>query len=357
MKPLRILSASEQVAGHLREELLRGTWHATMPGEDRLVAQLGVGRDTVKIALRHLEEEGLLMGQGAGRRRKIVLPEDHAPPGLRVALLLFDTQAQGDDYMIDLRHRLEAAGHLPFYADKTLDELGRNIGRVARYVKRTEADAWIVAAGSHDILEWFARQETPAFALFGAREGVPIAATGPDKTPTLAEMTRHLLALGHRRISFIVRHEHRQPEPTRAVRAYLDELEAAGVKTGAFNLPDWEESREGFESLLDSMFGGLTPPTALILDEAFQFHASHHHLSRRGLKVPGDVSLICTDDDPGFVWCEPPVSHIRWDSRPVVRRIVRWASNMARGKDDRRQSLTQAEFVEGGTVGPVAKER
>lgn len=354
MKPLRILSASEQVAGHLREELLRGTWHETMPGEDRLVAQLGVGRDTVKIALRHLEEEGILMGQGAGRRRKIVLPEDHAPPGLRVAMLLFDARAQGDDYYIDLRHRLEAVGHLPFFADKTLEDLGRTIGRMARYVAKTEADAWIIGAGSRDTLEWFARQETPAFALFGAREGVRIAATGPDKAPTLTEVTRHLLALGHRRISFIVRREHRQPEPTRPVRVYLDELEAAGLTTGEFNLPDWNESREGFERLLDSLFGGPTPPTALILDEAFEFHAAYHHLSWRALKIPGDVSLVCTDDDPGFAWCEPPVSHIRWDSRPVVRRIVRWVNNVAHGKDDRRQTFTRAEFVEGGTIGPVA---
>ena len=102
------------------------------------------------------------------------------------------------------------------------------------------------------------------------------------------------------------------------------------------------------------MFGGLTPPTALILDEAFQFHASHHHLSQRGLKIPQDVSLICTDDDPGFAWCHPAVSHIRWDTRPVVRRVVRWTSNVARGKDDRRQTLSKAEFAEGGTIGPTS---
>ena len=105
--------------------------------------------------------------------------------------------------------------------------------------------------------------------------------------------------------------------------------------------------------MLDSLFGGPTPPTALILDEAFEFHATYHHLSRRGLKIPQDVSLVCTDADPGFAWCEPPVSHIRWDYRPVVRRIVRWANNVSHGKDSRRQTLTKAEFVEGGTIGPA----
>jgi hypothetical protein len=37
----------------------------------------------------------------------------------------------------------------------------------------------------------------------------------------------------------------------------------------------------------------------------------------------------------------------------VVRRVVRWADNVARGKEDRRQTLTKMEFIEGGTIGPV----
>ena len=180
---------------------------------------------------------------------------------------------------------------------------------MASYVARIEVDAWVIVSGSRGILEWFARQQIPAFALFGVRQGVPIAATGPDKVPTLIELTRRLVALGHRRISFIVRQEHRNPEPSLPVRAYLETLEEAGITTGKFNLPDWEESREGFKRLLDSLFGGPTPPKALILDEAFQFNASYHHLSQRGLKIPGDVSLVCTDDDPGFDWCAPRIPH------------------------------------------------
>lgn len=63
--------------------------------------------------------------------------------------------------------------------------------------------------------------------------------------------------------------------------------------------------------------------------------------------------MVCTDADPAFAWCEPTIAHIRWDGRPVVQRVVRWAANVSHGRDDRRQTLTKAEFVEGGTVGPV----
>jgi hypothetical protein len=40
-----------------------------------------------------------------------------------------------------------------------------------------------------------------------------------------------------------------------------------------------------------------------------------------------------------------------WDSSPQVRRIVRRADSIALGKIDVRKAITQAEFVDGGTVG------
>jgi hypothetical protein len=37
----------------------------------------------------------------------------------------------------------------------------------------------------------------------------------------------------------------------------------------------------------------------------------------------------------------------------VLRRVVRWVDNVAKGKNDQRQTLTKIEFIEGGTMGPV----
>jgi len=35
---------------------------------------------------------------------------------------------------------------------------------------------------------------------------------------------------------------------------------------------------------------------------------------------------------------------------------VRWGSKISQGKEDTRQTTTKAEFVEGGTLGPVPKD-
>lgn len=134
-------------------------------------------------------------------------------------------------------------------------------GHVARFVKKTGADAWVVCAASRDVLRWFADYEKPAFALFGRRSTLPIAWIGPDHVTTWRLLTRRLITLGHQRIVTLVRE---QPAGSGAVRAMLEEMQANGLATSSYNLPDWEETREGFHRVLDGLFQ-VTAPTALII--------------------------------------------------------------------------------------------
>ena len=354
MSQFRTLSAVEQVVEHLRKELYRGAWHGTMPGGDRLAKELAIGRNTVEVALQQLEKEGLLVGQGSRRRRLIELPQNKVRTSLRVAILRFEVEDNSQDSIIEVEHRLSAAGHTPFYPAKTLCDMDMDVKRVAQFVKQTEADAWVIVAGSREVLEWFEKRPEPAFALFGRRQNVDIASVGPQTEPTIVSIARRLVELGHHRIVLLSRRDRRLPKPARFERAFLGELEARGLEVGSYNLPDWEETRQGLHQRLDSLFQ-LTPPTALIIHEPPLFNAALLYLAGRGIRVPRDVSMVCTDPDRSFSWCEPPISHITWDIHKAASRVVRWAANVNLGKEDRRQTHIKAEFVEGGAIGP-AKE-
>lgn len=346
------MTIAEQVAGHLRGELLRGRWSGLLPGGRQLSLELEVNIKTVEVALRQLEREGVLAGQGAGRRRRIVVAEAKTAHPLRVGILLYHCNDRRLALVVELQHMLVKAGHATVFPAKSLVELEMDVKRVERLVGQTAADVWLVLAGSREVLEWFCTQPLPSFALYGRRTGLPIAGTGPDIQAPFVVGVRRLLALGHRRIVVICRSERRRPTLGNAERAFLDELAAHGVAPGPYHLPEWEETREGLQELLASLFQ-VTPPTALIFDEAPLFAATQQFLARRGIQVPEEVSLFCTADDPTFEWCTPSVACIRWDARPVLRSIVRWASNVSRGKEDRRQTLTPAGFIPGGTIGRV----
>ena len=351
MARLVLFSPSQQVARHLSGEILRGVWSGEMPGVPYLAADLGVDRKTVDAALHLLEEEGLLENRGAGKRRRIRKIANPTTPALRLAILLGEASDSRTDYMVELKHRLEEAGHSPFFVKQSMVELGMKVASIAKVVERIDAGAWIVQAGSREVLEWFAERPIQTFALFGRRDGLPMAGVGPDTPSAYAAATKTLIELGHRRIVVLARPRRRLPEPGVSERAFLDELKAHGLPASDYNLPAWDETISGFRARLESLFR-VTPPTALIIDEVPPFIAAQQFLSHRRLRVPEDVSLICTDSNASLEWCLPRVAHIHSEIYPVVRRVVRWAGNVSAGKPDLRQTLTPSRFVSGGTIGP-----
>ena len=350
MRPYRYSSSVEQLAAHLRGEIHRGELAGEMPGVDRLASMLGCSQRTVLGALARLEREGLLVKQGAGRRSRITPESGSEACSLRVAILLGLAEDIRLDYIVNLQHQLDMEGHSVIFPSRSLSEMKLDLKRVSKLVSSTKADAWVLEGATREVLAWFAQQPMPAFALFGRRHGLPIAGVGPDKTNAFRHVTRHLLGLGHRRIVLLVRPSRLIPTPGLPERAFLGELEQAGIKTGSYNLPQWNGTIDDLHRCVDALYKH-TPPTALIIDESPIFLSVQHFLARRRILAPDQVSLVCTDGDPYFSAMRPSVAHIQWSSAPLVRRIVQWAGNVALGIDDRRQSVTKTTLVEGGTIG------
>jgi DNA-binding LacI/PurR family transcriptional regulator len=355
MRSFHLQSAIEQVADFLSKKIIAGEWHNEMPGVQSLAHQLGVNHKTVEAAIAQLERQGLLEGQGPRRRKRIVA--EHTGFHQRSLTLVILTSELADmrlDYIVELQHELVAAGHSVVNLIRSFSELSFNPSLIARMVKKTKADAWIILSGSREILEWFCDSGTPAFSIFGRRRGLPIAAAGPNKPPMMAAATRQLLELGHRRISLLARKRRRLPEPGASEKSFLDTLASHGIEPSPYHLPDWEETVEGYHHCLETLFRH-TPPTALIIDEMPFFVATMQFLSDHQWRVPQDVSLICTDSDPAFDWCHTTIAHLQWKSRPIVLRIVRWVKNISQHKKDLTQTNTPCHFILGNTIGPAIK--
>lgn len=349
--PFRPLSHVEQVATHLRSELERGRWTGEMPGVQRLERELGINHGVIHRALGLLEKGGVLENQGRGKKRRIVATLSK-PTSMMVKVLLYERSDLREDFVLDLLHLLRTDGHDVDVAEKTLLDLGMNVRRVSRFVNATTADIWVILAGSNEVLRWFSRQTTPAFALFGLTQGLTIPFASPRKKEAIAELVEQLLKLGHRRIVQIVREEHRKPQLGAIEQFILEQLEDQGITTGSYNVPDWGNSPAELHHMLDSVFRH-TPPTALLVDEAPIFLATRDHLASKGICCPDQVSLACYDADPSFDWFLPPVTHIAWNPKPLIRGVVRWINSAAQGRKDPGPILVNSELVMGGTIGPA----
>lgn len=354
MKPFTSRSTSEQLADHLRGEILRGAFGETMPGIKKLVRGLGVNSSAVADALKRLEAEGILAGQGERRRHRIVGENNAAPPAMRIAFLPFDSASRGEAFNLEVLRTLTEHGHNAWFTGKTLTDLHLDPRRVAGMVGKTRADAWIVTSAHRRVLEWFVGKGLPAFSLYGAWTGLPIAGMAPDHAPVMLDLTRRLIGQGHRRIVFLLYRGQLELETARLAPMLLGEMEKHGIPTSRYNVPKWQDSPEGLHRLLDSMFRH-SPPTALVIEEAPHLFATLKFCGQRGIQVPEDLSLVCMEHRPELDYCLPAVSHLRWDRALMTRRIARWADRVARGREDLRQAYLKVELVEGGTIGPVGR--
>ncbi|PXA04694.1 hypothetical protein DDZ13_05850 [Coraliomargarita sinensis] len=352
MEAFQAKSTVEQLATHLRDEIKSGTLRETLPGVHRLAAELGVSTKTVVAAVRQLEKEGLVINQGERRSVRIVGRVKQQRSGTAVRVLTYDKVDQDLPYMIELMHRMKAAGHQPDYATKSMQEIAMDPRKLARLVRNNPGDAWIICGGSLEILQWFVGQPFPVFAMFGRMSGLDLAGVVPRKIPAMQTAVDQLVRMGHRRIVLLVREDHRSPTPALFEQAFLDRLMAHGIQVGSYNLPDWEETREGLHEVLDTLFK-VTPPTALFISEVQLFLGAYQYLAGRQISVPKDLSLICTDPAPEFDWCQPPISHIDWNAGPMIQAVLKWTNGVARGQNNKKQTRYKTKFIEGGTIGPA----
>ncbi len=355
MQPIRLLSVGEQTVEHLRKGIHEGRWSGRLPGVVRLAGECDVSTGVLRGALRKLEAEGVITAGGLGRCRRIVPQEQGGTQlcSLRVGILLHDSINE-DPVLWEILRDLEAAGHLISTTKKSQIELNFKVSSIIRMVKEIEVDAWIISAGSRELLEWFAGQSIPSFALYGRSGGLSLARSGPDKVPAYLEATRQLIALGHRRIVLITLAGRRKPVPGNIERLVIEEIRAHGIETGPYNLPDWEETPKGFNALLENLFR-TTPPTALIIDETQKLIAAMQFLARRHIDVPGQVSLVSPDFGKEISWCYPTIAHMEWNNVHIVRRVVRWVAAVKKGNPDRDTINFPATFVPGGSIGPACK--
>lgn len=351
MAELRILSKTEQIAAFLRSELLRGRWQGQMPGRKEIAFEFGLNERAVEDALRLLELDGLLLPQGAGRKRKISLVQLRAERCMKIGLMLYEESDRFLPYLVDLIRRLEEAGHQVHIAEHTLVKLNLDCKKTERMTSAMNVDSWIVMAASKEILRMLLASGKPVMAVFGRFNDLPVAAVGVKKIPALRQVVQRLYQMGHRKIVMMAREERLKPYPAAYERAFLHELQCLGISTSSYHLPEWENHKNGFHRCLDELFR-ITPPTALLLSEPLEFLAAQQHLAGLGVVAPRDVSLICGDPSPLFDWSEPPVSHIQWNAIRLVRRIWEWADHVSHQIPDLKQFHVQATFVEGGSIGP-----
>lgn len=142
---------------------------------------------------------------------------------------------------------------------------------------------------------------------------------GIDDYRAAQDMTRHLIALGHRRLGFIVGN----PDQS-ASRARLDGFSAAAAEAGIETCI--AQGDFSFTSGLvagEQLLGDALPPTAIFASNDDMAAAVISVAHRRHMDVPGDLSVAGLDDSISATTLWPPLTTIRQPVQELAGEALR----------------------------------
>lgn len=224
-------------------------------------------------------------------------------------------------------------------------ELGDHEIEVARHLIEGGIDGIVLPpplCDSPELIRMLVEEEVPAVLVGSARPAEQLLAVSIDDQKAAHEMTRHVLSLGHRRIGFIGGNPTLQASADRfaGYRAALEEaglpLDEALVAPGLFT---YRSGLDAAEQLLDA----ADPPTAIFASNDDMAAATVAAAHRRGLDVPGDLT-VCGFDDTTLattIWPELTTIHqpIADMSRAAVEMLVAAVRRQETPPEDRHALL------------------
>jgi LacI family repressor for deo operon, udp, cdd, tsx, nupC, and nupG len=174
-----------------------------------------------------------------------------------------------------------------------------------------------------------------------------------DHAAAAAEITSHLLALGHRRIAHIAGASvspmtmHRLEGFQRALAAYGVAYDPQLCVQGAFTM-------ESGEQAMDALLADTAAPTAVFAANDEMAVGAIRALRRAGLRVPQDVSVVGFDDQRIAALYEPPLSTVRIPTFDIGYLSMRKLTQILAGETVAEDTMLPCEMILRQSTLPLA---
>lgn len=187
-------------------------------------------------------------------------------------------------------------------------------------IDQTQVDGVILSSPVTDaavVLGELERRKVPYVRISPGTEHTRSSSVSMDDVKAADEMTSHLIALGHRRIGFVIGHTNHAASDLR-LYGYRRALDRAGlpfepkyVVQGAF---DFTSGEAAADILLDLP----VPPTAIFASNDDMAAGVLTVAHRRGLALPGRLSVAGFDDTALASQLWPPLTTVRQPTRELA---------------------------------------
>lgn len=276
-----------------------------------------------------------------------------------IAVIVHDIS---DPYFAEIVRGLEDSAHLHHY-QLFISSSDRDPARELAYVRAFlshRVDA-IVFAGGGFADDAYRRELDALLSPFRERNAVVRLSPRPDGEPFLSPdnhaggelMTRHLLELGHRRIGFIDGPPGFPPSTERA-EGYRSALRAAGIEPENAWVETGHFTEDGGARAAARLLKRRPRLTALFAANDQMAFGALRELKRRGIDVPGDVSLAGFDDIRMASYLHPSLTTVRVPMYELGREGFFLAMRILTGEQPITQRLEVTLQVRESTGPPPA---
>ncbi|PAX06739.1 LacI family DNA-binding transcriptional regulator [Sphingomonas lenta] len=230
-------------------------------------------------------------------------------------------------------------------------ELGDHEIEVARHLIEGGIDGIILPpplCDSPDLIRVLAEEDVCAVLVGSAKPAAELMAVSIDDYEAALAMTRHVISLGHRRIGFIAGNPTLKASADR-MRGYREALEEAGVAfDNALVAPGLFTYRSGLDAA-EQLLDLPQAPTAVFASNDDMAAATVAVAHRRGLDVPGDLT-VCGFDDTTLataIWPELTTIHqpIADMSRAAVEMLVAAVRRQETAPPEERHQLLDFTLI------------
>jgi DNA-binding LacI/PurR family transcriptional regulator len=350
------LSVIDQVAVALRRDILNGEWREWLPGERRLCADLRVGRNTLRAAIRSLANDGLLeVVPGQGTR---IMAEGESTSARREATiglltpgpleLLFPRQVLWID---GLRGQLAEKGSLLKIIHGQQYFRANPEMALRRLIEQESCGCWILVFSNRAAQRWFEENRVPCLIAGSCHEGITLPYVDIDYRALCRHAIMTLIRQGHQRVAYMT------TRPEAAGDIYSEEGFWEGVRLFAGKQPaegrvvHHGESVQGIAHATRRLLRGSSPPTAILLNNSFLYLAVFSTLSQMGLKVPDDVSLVCRESETFLAYLQPSPACYFQNPHQFATKVSRIAEKLLHhGSVDAGSIKLMPEFIRGAST-------
>lgn len=207
---------------------------------------------------------------------------------------------------------------------------------------RQQVDGMLVVTngGTGDLLTHVHSSGTPMVLMDRSDPALDLDSVGVDNEAAAENAVAYLLALGHTRIGIVTGMT--TGVPTRAGRliGYQRALASRGIPVREDYIGTVPTSAEKGREVLDRMLSLDPPPTAFFITNASLALGALEAIRERGLRIPGDTSLLIFDDPEWARVQDPPLTAVAQPTAEIGARAFQLLlQRMTRKRPLERQTL------------------